>query len=47
MIFIIKNDPEQKEIVIKSLNVIWKKVDEDKLSSLDIYHDPTLLYMKE
>ncbi len=42
-IFIVKNDPEQKEIIIKLLVVIWKKVDEDKLSSLDYYLDPTPL----
>jgi hypothetical protein len=37
--FIVKNDPEQKEIVIKALVVIWKKADEDKLSAIDVYLD--------
>ncbi len=41
--YVVKNDPEQKEIKIKTLVLIWKKVDEDKLSSIDIYLDPTPL----
>ncbi|CAF1180678.1 unnamed protein product [Rotaria sp. Silwood1] len=41
---LVKNDPEQKEIIIKVIFVFWKKINEDKLSSLDVYCDPTSLF---
>jgi len=44
--YIVKNDPEQNEIIIKAVVVIWKKVDENNLSSLDVYLDPTPLKEK-
>lgn len=42
-IFIQKNDPEQKEITLQALVVLGKKVDENKLSSIDIFLDPSPL----
>ncbi|CAF1345463.1 unnamed protein product [Adineta steineri] len=37
------NDPERKEITAKLFCVFWKKIDEDKLTSLDIYFDASHL----
>ena len=37
------NDPERKEITAKLFCVFWKKIDEDKLTSLDICFDATHL----
>jgi ketosteroid isomerase-like protein len=41
--FIVKNDSEENEIEIKAVVVIWKNVDENNLSSMDVYLDPTPL----
>jgi limonene-1,2-epoxide hydrolase len=40
---IVKNDPEQKEITAKLFCVFWKKINEDKLSSFDVYFDASVL----
>jgi ketosteroid isomerase-like protein len=41
--FIVKADPKQKEIKFKAVCLFWKNIDEDKLSSVDVYFDPTPL----
>jgi hypothetical protein len=41
--FIVKNDPEQKEIKLKAIAVFSKNIDEEKVSSIDVYFDPTPL----
>lgn len=44
MVFLFKkNDPEQKEITLQALVVLGRKVDENKLSSIDIFLDPSPL----
>ncbi|UJR11332.1 hypothetical protein I4U23_015513 [Adineta vaga] len=42
-IIILKHDPSKKEIKLSGLAVFQKKIDENKLSSLKIYLDPTPL----
>ncbi len=41
--FIVKNDPEQKEIKMKAVCLFWKNIDGDKVSAIDVYFDPTPL----
>jgi ketosteroid isomerase-like protein len=41
--FIVKNDPEQKEIKIKAVCLFWKNIDGEKVSAIDVYFDPTPL----
>ncbi|CAF1292041.1 unnamed protein product [Adineta steineri] len=41
-----KNDPEKKEIHLSELAVFYKKINENKISSLKIYVDPTPLLEK-
>lgn len=42
-IFIIKHDPEQKEITVNALSLIRKRIDENKISSAHIFVDRTLV----
>ncbi|QKX62912.1 uncharacterized protein TRUGW13939_10080 [Talaromyces rugulosus] len=37
--YVIKNDPEKKDIVVKGMAVFGKKPDEDRLSFFDVYLD--------
>lgn len=37
------NDPQRQEITAKLFCVFWKKIDDDKLTSLDIYFDASHL----
>ncbi|CAF0729398.1 unnamed protein product [Adineta steineri] len=41
--FIVKNDPEHKEIKIQAICLFWKNINEKKASAIDVYFDPSAL----
>ncbi|CAF0828826.1 unnamed protein product [Adineta ricciae] len=41
--FVVKNDPERKEIKFPAVCLFWKNINEKKSSTIDVYLDPSPL----